>query len=127
MTEQEINLLQRMSDANISFMAPGFMRGEAFLSVEEVEEYLNDREAYFARRYGVSVEKLRYVETYHTDPQCIIKTKNGKPCQGYIDYFHGEPSEFIEGFHDVCRVHRKRGSSALARTRSGQLRQIPPA
>lgn len=98
-------LLQTLSDAGLNFIAYHPGAGHITITVDEMSEYLADKEAFAAERCGVSVNQYRQWLQHHQNPNCAALTSKGEVCGVRIARIM-EPSEFHLGEGDRCEAHQ---------------------
>lgn len=98
-------LLQTLSDAGLNFIAYHPGAGHITITVDEMSEYLADKEAFAAARCDVSLNHYRQWLRHHQNPCCAALTRNGEVCGASIARIM-EPSEFHLGEGDRCEAHQ---------------------
>ncbi|MBB3046023.1 putative coiled-coil protein SlyX [Litorivivens lipolytica] len=99
-------VLQRMTDSGITFVAfhPGIEH--LVLPPAEITAYLNNPTAFVADRCGVSEERYREWLMHYRLPVCRHKAESGQVCAEPIDKVL-KPFYFRPGESDCCPLHRK--------------------
>lgn len=99
-------VLQRMSDAGVTFVAyhPGIEH--LVLAASEIAEYLRDPIVFVANRCGVSEEHYREWLMHYRLPVCRATKANGEVCGRPVDKVL-KPQFFRAGDSDHCELHRK--------------------
>ena len=98
-------LLQTLSDAGLNFIAYHPGAGHITITVDEMSEYLADKEAFAANRCGVSLNHYRQWLQHHQNPCCAALTSKGEVCGARIVRVM-EPGEFHLGEGDRCETHQ---------------------
>lgn len=98
-------LLQTLSDAGLNFIAYHPGAGHITITVDDMSEYLADKEAFAAGRCGVSLNHYRQWLQHHQNPCCAALTSKGEVCGARIARVM-EPSEFHLGEGDRCEAHQ---------------------
>lgn len=98
-------LLQTLSDAGLNFIAYHPGAGHITITVDDMSEYLADKEAFAANRCGVSLNHYRQWLQHHHNPCCAALTSKGEVCGARIVRVM-EPSEFHLGEGDRCEAHQ---------------------
>jgi hypothetical protein len=102
-TAEQRELLERFRESGIDFMLY-VEGGTIFIEEDDLEELLEDPEAYKANYHGVSVEQFRAWRD--SSYQCLAKTKKGRQCL-HRAIGASSPKEFVSGVSDYCRYHQE--------------------
>jgi hypothetical protein len=102
-------VLERIEAAGIQFSVYAH-GGHSVLSVKEVLEYMDNKDAVIAKQRGVDVETWKaYLAFEKSDKRCQANTKKGERCKGYDETrLHHEGVEtFVKlGNKCLCWTHR---------------------
>lgn len=103
-------LLQKLSEGGLNFVAYHPGAGYLTIPVQEMSRYLADKEAYAAEKTGVSVGHYRNWLAHYKRPCCAALKTNGEPCAVLIEKIL-DPSDFHLGENDRCIAHQTQHSA----------------
>ena len=98
-------LLERLTQAGISFVCfhPGV--GQLTVPVEDMSAYLNDPEAFAAMQLGLEPDHYRAWLKHYKEPLCRARTASRVVCGKMLDRVE-QPTEFYPGESDYCSAHQ---------------------
>lgn len=77
-----------------------------FVGREEIEEYIDDPDAFFAKRLGVTKELYRDWIEAHCAVRCSARTRRGKQCLNFVrNGVAVSPQEWQELQGEYCPIH----------------------
>lgn len=106
-------LLERISQSGVSFIAfqPG--AGHISLRTDQISEYLQGPESFAASNCGVSVELYKAWLKHYQAPFCTGVNSDGSLCGESLVRIE-RPSEFHPGESDCCSRHSRRSQPVLS-------------
>lgn len=98
-------LLDRLSQAGISFICfhPGV--GQLTVPVEDMSAYLSDPEAFAARHLGLEPNHYQAWLKHYKKPLCRARVASGALCGKALERVE-QPAEFYPGESDCCSAHQ---------------------
>ena len=98
-------LLERLTQAGISFVCfhPGV--GQLTVPVEDMSVYLSDPEAFAARQLGLEADHYRAWLKHYKEPACQARTPSATLCGKALERVE-QPTEFYPGESDCCSAHQ---------------------
>ena len=103
------HLLERLTQAGISFVCfhPG--AGQLTVTVEDIGTYLSDPEAFAAEQIGLDAEHYRAWLKHYKEPLCQARTASETACGKRVNRVE-QPEKFYPGESDRCTAHQLLGA-----------------
>ncbi len=119
------NFLEKIAESGLKMVAfqPG--AGHLTISLDELNDYINDPYAYVAKKCGVTTETYSDWREHIKNPVCRFLVK-GEPCCGARITPVSDPKQYQPGVSDRCLKHRSAVSVARMQQQAQGDSSNPP-
>ncbi len=106
MSEGADKFFVALKEKGVKFVAYQPGAGHITIAMDELQQYLNDTEAYVAAKCGVSRDHYRRWLAHYLDPACQGTAGDGSRCAKPLQK-QLKPTDFVSGMHDRCEIHKQ--------------------